>query len=234
MKKSLLILFGESFRLGGQGNRNIGSEESYEEQIKAAKSHINFISNLKIKNIDMVVSINSYTTQYDRHLTDVYKDVLYDCVFYTSVLGQNVLIHNCINRINNENEYDFILCMRIDICLKDDFMDIFNPDSDRILFPSICFEPHHKVGIHPRVSDVMMCVPKKYIDFFKEKKFNLSHNSWYNLVEEYDFKYSELDMILTTYHDSDSAKDYNPIYYIVNRPENSNHKTKKIFNKYNF
>ena len=51
MKKSLLILFGESFRLGGQGNRNIGSEESYEEQIKAAKSHINFISNLKRKNI---------------------------------------------------------------------------------------------------------------------------------------------------------------------------------------
>jgi len=49
MTNGLLILFGESFRLGGQGNRNTGSEQSYEEQINAAKSHIKFISNLKKK-----------------------------------------------------------------------------------------------------------------------------------------------------------------------------------------
>jgi hypothetical protein len=36
MTNGLLILFGESFRLGGQGNRNTGSEQSYEEQINAA------------------------------------------------------------------------------------------------------------------------------------------------------------------------------------------------------
>ena len=47
--KALLILFGESFRLGGQGNRNTGSKSSYEEQIKASKSHIHFISNLQQK-----------------------------------------------------------------------------------------------------------------------------------------------------------------------------------------
>ena len=41
-------------------------------------------------------------------------------------------------------------------------------------------------------------------------------------------------MMINTYHDSDSAKDYNPIYYIVNRHETSIHTTKKIFDKYNF
>lgn len=46
MKKSLLILFGESFRLGGQGNRNTGSEQSYAAQIKAAQTHLEFISTL--------------------------------------------------------------------------------------------------------------------------------------------------------------------------------------------
>jgi len=233
MKKSLLILFGESFRLG-QGNRNVGSKESYEEQIKAANSHINFVSSLQKKNINMVVSINSYTTQYDNHLTDIYKDVLYDNIFYTNLIGQNALIHNCIKRIDNANDYHFILCMRIDLFLKDKFMEIFNPDSDKILFPSICFEPYHKVGIHPRVNDMMMYIPNKYINFFKQNNFNLFHNTWFDLVEIYNFNYSELDMMLNTYHDSDSAKDYNPIYYIVNRLENSNHKTKKIFDKYNF
>ena len=50
----------------------------------------------------MVVSINSYITQYDNHLMNIYKDVLYNSVFYKNLLGQNTLIHNCINRIDNE------------------------------------------------------------------------------------------------------------------------------------
>lgn len=100
--KGLLLLFGESFRLGGQHSRNIGSEESYKEQINAAKSHIEFILNLQRKNINTVVSINSYTTQYDTHLTDIYKDVLCDKVFYMNLIGQNKLIHNCLNRIGGD------------------------------------------------------------------------------------------------------------------------------------
>lgn len=181
----------------------------------------------------MVVSINSYTTQYNNDLNNIYKDVLYDNVYYENLLGQNKLIHNCLDRINID-DFDFILCMRIDLFLKDKFMEIFNPDSDKILFPSICFEPFHKVGNHPRVSDMMMFVSKKYLTLFKEKKFNLDHHTWYQLIEHHNLNYNDLDMMLNTYHDSDSAKDYNPIYYIVNRPENSNHTTKKIFDKYNF
>jgi hypothetical protein len=234
MTNGLLILFGESFRLGGQGNRNTGSEQSYEEQINAAKSHIKFISNLKKKNINISVSINSYSTRYDKNLTYIYKDVLYDGIFYTNLLGRNTLINNCINRVENITSYDFILCMRIDLFLKDKFMDIFKLDNDKILFPSICFEPHHKIGIHPRVNDMMMYIPKKYIIFFKQNGINLVHETWYNLVTNYNFNYEQLDTMLNTYHDSDSAKDYNPIYYIVNRHESSIHTTKKIFNKYNF
>ena len=128
---------------------------------------------------------------------------------------------------------DFILCMRIDICLKDKFMEIFNPN-DRILFPSICFKPHHTVGIHPRVNDMMLYIPKKYIDWFKQNRIDLSHDTWYELVEKYKFDYNQLDTMLTTYHDSDSAKDYNPNYYIVNRPEHKIHHKTTLFDKYNF
>jgi hypothetical protein len=41
-------------------------------------------------------------------------------------------------------------------------------------------------------------------------------------------------MMLNTYHDSDSAKDFNPIYYIVNRNVNNTQRIKEIFDKYNF
>ena len=122
--------------------------------------------------------------------------------------------------------------MRIDLFLKDKFSEIFNPTSDKILFPSICFEPHHKCDIHPRVNDMMMFIPKKY--FYLINKITLNHGSWYDLITLYNLKYDDLDMMLDTYHDSDSAKDFNPIYYIVNRHQEMNHTTTKIFDKYNF
>ena len=229
---SLLILFGESFRLGGQGNRNRGSEESYKEQINASLSHIKFIESLKKNNINMTVSINSYTTKFNNSLDEIYKSVLVDSEYYENLIGMNKLIHNCIDRITNINNYDFILCMRIDLFLKDKFFEIFNPYSDKILFPSVCFKPAHKCGLHPRVNDTMMFIPKKYFDFIK--KFQLGHKSWHDLIVYHKLSYEDLDMMLNTYHDSDSAKDFNPIYYIVNRNVNNYHKTKEIFDKYNF
>ena len=66
MMNGLLILFGESFRYGGQGNRNRGSIESYNEQINASLSQLKYINHLKDKyNVNMSVIINSYNTQYN-------------------------------------------------------------------------------------------------------------------------------------------------------------------------
>jgi hypothetical protein len=233
MKKGLLLLYGESFRLGGQCNRNTGSEQSYEEQIRAAHTHLNFISHLKKQNIHIEVSINSYTTPYNEHLARVYKDVLRDKIFYNQLIGQTALIHTCIDRLDIQ-EYDFILCMRIDLYLKDTFVEIFNPHSNTIMFPSICFEPYHKSGIHPRVNDMMIYIPKRLLEKFNKTKVSLTHETWHDLIEYHHLNYHDLDMMLDTYHDSDSAKDYNPIYYIVNRPQSIVHTTQKKFDKHNF
>ncbi len=229
---SLLILFGESFRLGGQGNRNRGSNKSYTPQINASLSHIKFIEGLKKNNINMTVSINSYTTKFDNSLNEIYKSVLVDSIYYEYLIGQTKLIHNCIDRISNINNYDFILCMRIDLFLKDKFFEIFNPYSDKILFPSVCYKPHHKCRGHPRVNDMIMFIPKKY--FHLIKKIRLYNESWCDLIISHKLTYEDLDMMLNTYHDSDSAKDYNPLYYIVNRNEKKTQRTKEIFDKYNF
>ena len=79
---------------------------------------------------------------------------------------------------------------------------------------------------------MMMFIPKKYFDFIK--KFELGHKSWHDLIVFHKLSYKDLDMMLNTYHDSDSAKDFNPIYYIVNRHVTKNHRSKEIFNKYKF
>lgn len=236
MKKGLLILFGESFRLGGQGNRNRGSDKSYDEQILASESHMKLVEILRGKGFDLDVSINSYSTKFDSNLREVYKNSLIDEMFHKQPggRGQNNLIHTCLNRINNIEQYEFILNMRIDIRLKEKFFEIFNPHASQILFPSVCWIGGHKCGKngkHPRINDMMMFVPRKFFGIAKEIK--LQHESWHKLVEEHELSYEDLDVMIDTFHDSDSKKDFNPIYYIVNRGASRCHRSKYVkFDKY--
>ena len=120
--------------------------------------------------------------------------------------------------------------IRIDLYLKPFFMDIFNPTINKILFPSICYLPHHKAFDDPRVNDTMLFIPNKYYNYIKN--IQLGHDTWYILIKDTNLKYDDLDVILNTYHDSDSEKDFNPIYYIVNRIENKTfHSKNYIFDK---
>jgi hypothetical protein len=72
--KGCIILFGESFRLGGQGSRNTGSNESYHPQIEAGNSHVNFIKDLNGKGVNVDVYISSYKTKFSDDLVTIYKD----------------------------------------------------------------------------------------------------------------------------------------------------------------
>jgi hypothetical protein len=234
-----IILFGESFRMGTQGNRNTGLESSYDGQIEAAKSHISFINEMKIKkNVNIDVYISSYETKFKDDFINVYKDVLIGSDFYKDVIGQKNLIYNTIGKLPIE-KYDFLICMRIDLFLKPGFTEVFNPMWDKILWPSICFKPHHKSGIHPRVNDTIIFVPKKYYTYLKNLHYKDNcgdgHDQWAHFIENTGLTYNDLDTILNTFHDSDSAKDLNPLYYIVNRPQSNIHHTKgEIFDKTNF
>jgi len=86
---------------------------------------------------------------------------------------------------------------------------------------------------HPRVNDMILFIPNKYYKYIN--KIIISHDTWYDLINNTDLTYNDLDTMINTYHDSDSFKDYNPLYYIVNRSESKIwHSKGHIFNKYNF
>jgi hypothetical protein len=234
--KGLILLLGESFRLGGQSSRNIGSDESFEGQMKASKSHILFIENLKQKGCDMDIYLSSYNTKFNNELLDIYEKYSIGYDLYNERIGVNKLLHNSISKIKDIYEYDYIFYMRIDLFLKEEFLNIFNPKWEMIMFPSICFMPHHKHGIHPRVSDTMLFIPKKYYNYIQYVIFTTDgHELWMKLIDNAKLTYSDMDTMLNTYHESDSAKDFNPIYYIVNRPECTKfHTPGVIFDKFNF
>lgn len=232
----LILFLGESFRWGQQCNRNRGSLLSYDEQMKACKSHIDFIENIKTKfSINSIsVFLSSYTTQFDKELLKNYEKYLIGYKLYPDVIGIDNLFHNSINEINeNIEKYDFILFIRIDLFLKDKFKELFNPNIDMILFPTICWKHDSKSGNDPKVNDLMLFVPKKYYKYITN--ITIHHHSWYYLMQTTDLTYNDIDTIIHTYHDSDSFKDYNPLYYIVNRPEtNIFHSEGYIFDKYSF
>ena len=79
-------------------------------------------------------------------------------------------------------------------------------------------------------------IPKKYYNSIQYITFtHTGHELWTKLIDNAKLKYDDMDTMLKTYHDSDSAKDFNPIYYIVNRPECTKlHTLGVIFDKFNF
>ena len=226
--KGLVLFLGESFRLGGQHSRNRGHPQSYDSQIKASNSHIRFIKHMNI-NIDVYIA--SYTTQYSSKLLDIYKPYLIHFDMYNTCIGLNNLFFNSLKKI--KSKYDFIMYIRIDIYLKKKFLDIFNINTSTILFPSICMIPHDKVDCDPRVNDVFLFIPCKYFKYIKNIK--LGHETWHILMKTTDLTYADIETLVYTYHDSDSSKDYNPFYYIVNRERcKIMHSPDIIFNKYKY
>ena len=228
--KALLVIIGESFRTGIQGTRVRGLEISYEGQIKACSSHMNFLNNLKEKNnIDTDIIFQTYNTKYNEDLIKIYEKNLINYKFHEDVIGLTNLFQNSIESVKNINIYDYILYIRIDLFLKDFFTEIFNPNYKTITFPSICFKRFNadRIGNDPRVNDTMLFIPKKYYNYIKI--ININHNSWRDLVRKSDLTYDDLDTMLRTFHDSDSYKDYNPIYYIVNRKESNVFHSKRYF-----
>lgn len=232
--KGLIFVLGESFRLGGQYNRNIGSDKSFSEQIKASKSHISFVETLCKKGYSIDLFISTYNTKFIKELEDVYKDYKINFDIYNERIGYGRLLHNSIDKIQCKDIYDFIFFMRIDICVKEEFLQIFDPTWKTIRFPTICCRPNRIYKSHPLVNDMMIFIPKKYFNNIKDIYFD-SHNGhgmWWNFINA-GLTYEDLDTMLNTYHDSDSAKDWNPLYYIVNREQHTIfHDKHHIFNKY--
>lgn len=232
--KGLIVLFGESFRLGGQGTRNRGSIESYNEQSKACESHIKFIEHIsdKYKLDSMSVYISTYTTQFDTNLLKIYTKYLVGHTIHDTPIGLYNIYSSVIPKITMD-EYDFILFLRIDLCLYEQFNTIFNPMWETIHYPSICWF-HHSIdrNNHPRVNSIMWFIPKKYFSILNTTIDISYHDGWVNLIEYAGLTYNDLDVMIHTYHDSDSAKDYNPLYYIVNRPTSKIwHSEGQIFTK---
>lgn len=208
--RGIFLIIGESFRTGEQGTRIRGDTCSYKEQMKAINSHIQFMS--QFPTVKWIPIIFSYTTKYDKEICKLYHPVFSSFMEYP--IGYDELFNTAKEYIITNNiHYDFIFVSRIDLEFKPTFTKIFNPDWKTIRFPFICWKKDSITQDgYPRVSDTMVFIPNHYNLYV----ITLNHNSWSELCRQC-FVYSDIDVMINTYHDSDSSKDKNPLYTIVNR-----------------
>ena len=232
--KCLILILGESFRTGSQGSRIKGRQDSYDEQNKACNSHIDFFNFLEKKyNLDISVSLLSYQTIFEEDLKNIYSKYIIKYEILNNTIGLDGLFHRSYSNIDINN-YNFILYFRIDIYLKKYFYKIFNPHWNTIRFATILWTKYKLCGIYPPTNDIVIFIPKIYFNYLSKINLNSHCSTWKGLLDN-NLHINDLDTMLDTFHDTDSEKDLNPLYYIVNRPKQTIwHDKNLIFNKYTF
>ena len=231
-KKGLLLLYGESFREGKQGERLRDTEKSVEPQKKSSSEHVHLCNIIKTKyNYDMDILINTYDTKYEKELKECYNKYPLKYLSNKKLIGHDNLVKNALSQIN-PNDYEFIIFTRMDVCFKPYFLDNFSINHEKIMFISI-HNIHYntrewKCGFMldvpekpvkeniPAVNPLIIIVPKKHYLIFKD--MTVDHDAWWRFNHT-GIKHEDMDFILDTYHDADPFKESNPAYYFSSRPE---------------
>jgi hypothetical protein len=225
MVNGLMILIGESFRSGGQHTRERGNPDSVKEQIMACQSHIRFMKSFN--DVKWNVRLFTYSTNYDSLLLNTYGSYIEK---YNFIKGEPIGLNNLYKMsIERLPKYDFILVCRIDLYLKDMFISKFNYKWPEVRYPFVCWTlgGGNITHNHPRVSDTLVFIPKN----INTNDILIEHEGWFRFIEK-GYTIDNIDVMINTYHDSDSEKDYNPLYYIVNRSQTNNWSSRgQVFNK---
>jgi len=226
--KGVFILYGESFRDGGQFSRITATKRSLPLQIKASKSHMDFCKFVKKQyNIDLDIIIHTYATKYEHILKKIYNNPQY--ISSKELIGNTNCAQMAVDLI--KKEYDFVFFTRMDIYIKPQFYTLFNPYWNKINFLSQNFTSW-ECGFYPKnypiINPIIKFIPKKYFKVLK--KIDIGHSALKSYIEYFKLTYDDFDFMVDEYYDANTYNDYNPYYKMISRPESKKHidKGKKI------
>lgn len=225
MPSCAVVLRGESFRFGRQDTRIRGIPEAVEDQMAACRSHLRICDRLKEMGVTPSLFLTTYTTPYDDKLLEVYAPYLVKHQILAEIGPiQHVNVKVSVGLVDDLSAFDYVIILRVDMCFKDEFFDIFRLDENRILFISVCWYKACRTprGL-PRVVDTYYCFPKNMFPYLLAAQQN-SRIYGHECVEYFGLQPPQYDFLTYIFLDSDSFKDKNPYYRIVNRGES------KIFN----
>ena len=226
LKRFALIIRGEAFRKGNQNNRDDGKSESYNEQKEACVTHMALVQRIESLAYKVDIYIDSYHTQFDKDLLEWYGNHVKDSRFHTTKFAsQRILIKDSLDMLkDNLDMYDALMILRTDLFLKERFINEYNPSTPTVQFPFIMWTLNIRTPDgNPMVTDTIFHFPKKYYDklygLYDGKSWGNTNHAFLDVVPlEYEKEYS---LMTKHFHDSDSAKDFNPYYRMIGRPEST-------------
>jgi hypothetical protein len=210
-----LCLLGQPFRKGrGDG----GSQEVYNDQMNAIETHLQFIEST---GFDCSVFMNVETTQYNEELKKVYNQYLEGALFRHKTTEELVVSRkkqmDDVMKLFDRNDYNFIFFLRIDIYLKQKFIDMFE-FTNKIKFPFVtesAFTGNKTSEGNVRLCDMFMSIPKKHYNLLDIDKCIFHEDA----SDDMKIQNENIEVVVDTMHDGDSGKRWNPLYYITGREE---------------
>jgi hypothetical protein len=227
-KKGMLVLYGESFRSGDNGSRTRDCEECVETQKIASQSHQDFIRFVQEKyNITLDVLIDTYDTLYQEELKSYYNSP--DYYSHKELLGWDGICQHAVNNID-KSHYEFILLTRIDIFIKPEFYNVFNPSWEKIYFlstvepddtPTVkCGFSKSETGIYyPKINPTFVFFPSSYYDALQQ--VSVDHEAWFHYMKTYQLTEKDMGLMVDYQFNANSASRQNPYYKMVGRPEST-------------
>jgi hypothetical protein len=219
-KTCAVVIRGDSFRLGNQGNQNCGNPASINDQLAAAQSHVKLCNYLCKIGYEPHIYLTTVATHFTNKLLEIYKPFLNHKNILTQPLpSQGGAIHTAVNAVDPK-KYDCIMIVRVDIELYDKFIESVTID-DCITFVSVCWYKCRKTPkSNPRINDTFYQFPRKQFGIL-ELVQKSPHIYGHNFLDYVTYSTSNIRFMTPYYYDSDSFKDYNPYYRIVNREVSS-------------
>jgi hypothetical protein len=225
----LLVLTGESYRLGPQMSRGRGGEEGKKRQILASLSHMKLVNALKEKNIesDICMITYAYTPEYDNELTSIYSPYLKYSIFFPALFPtEEHFIDATTIFINNIDitGYSHIIFIRIDVFLKDYFIRTFELNVENVIFAHV--DTNTRYENYKGVCHFLCIFPKKYFEYIK---YRHPHTAASDLVIH--IGYHNIGLIINTLHLISTDLEWNPLYIQVGRHNSLDFYAKdKIYN----
>ena len=225
-KKLLLIIRGEGFRSGGRSSRKNGTEESYKAQEDACKTHMDLVRKIESKGYTVEILLNTYHTKYDDKLREYYGKNLRHANFHEKKFdSQYQMIKNCVESYEGLHaHYDAIVITRLDIHLKQQLIDEYDPTVNTVQFlhllPTEILRTLHGDLM---VNEAFVHFPHRFFDKLKaikdipnpESEFSEHlHNILQFIPLEYGTEYS---LLADTFHSADPSNGWNPYYTFVGR-----------------
>lgn len=244
-----ILLNGEAFREGGQASRHTGANGTERTQRIATESQIeNLVRPMKNAGYDVFcfIATSGPTNDTQSQIMQWYQECMPPVESAQPVFSNEKFhgrgMEDAIERYGNYTDAGFapanyFILMRPDLILKRELFSLWNTTKEQVAFPfkewcrfNAGRDPGCYDGFPPeecwRVPDNIMAMPSRAFEILvMQHSIWRSHDAFRDIVNTVHRTggiedLAQMHFWLSEGHDSDTMKDWNPIFALAGRPEN--------------